>query len=83
MQKIIFYTRKKCPLCEKAKQVLQEIKSEYPFTLEEVDIDESDALTEKFGLMIPVVEIDGEVVQYGHVDKIVMIKRLQEKTTDF
>lgn len=71
------------PVIEKAKQVLQEIKSEYPFTLEEVDIDESDALTEKFGLMIPVVEIDGEVVQYGHVDKIVMIKRLQEKTTDF
>ena len=29
-------------------------------------ISNSDDWTEKYGLMIPVVEIDGEEVQYGH-----------------
>lgn len=82
MEKIVFYTRKKCPLCDKAKNVLMEIQNEYPFELEEVDIEESDNLTEKYGLMIPVVEIAGEAVQYGHIDRMLIINRLQEKTSD-
>jgi glutaredoxin len=81
VQKLILYSRKKCPLCDKAKDILLEIQNEHPFELEEVDIDESDALTEKYGLMIPVVEIEEEVVQYGQIDKTVIMKRLQQKTS--
>jgi glutaredoxin len=81
VQKLILYSRKKCPLCDKAKDILLEIQNEHPFELEEVDIDESDALTEKYGLMIPVVEIEEEVVQYGQIDRTVIMKRLQQKTS--
>jgi glutaredoxin len=81
VQTLILYSRKKCPLCDKAKDILLEIQNEHPFELEEVDIDESDALTEKYGLMIPVVEIEEEVVQYGQIDKTVIMKRLQQKTS--
>jgi glutaredoxin len=74
---LIFYTRKKCPLCDKAKVVIDELLEEHDFELIVKDIDESDELTEKYGIMIPVVEIDGEEVEYGHVNKIVISNRLQ------
>ncbi|HYK71576.1 MAG TPA: glutaredoxin family protein [Pseudoneobacillus sp.] len=77
---LTFYTRNKCHLCEKAKMVIEEIKQEMDFIYIEKDIDESDELTEKYGLMIPVVEIDGEEVGYGHVNKNVISNRLQEKS---
>lgn len=76
---LTFYTRKKCPLCDKAMAVIEEVREEIDFELIEKDIDESDELTEKYGLMIPVVEIDGEEVEYGHVNKVVISNRLQEK----
>lgn len=76
---ITFYTRDRCHLCDKAKAVLLELQAEQDFTIDEIDIDRSDDLTEKYGLMIPVVAIDGEEVQFGHIDKIMIRKRLQEK----
>jgi glutaredoxin len=77
---LTFYTRKKCPLCDKAKAVLEEVQAEIDFHLIENDIDDRDDWTEKYGLMIPVVEMDGEVVEYGHVNKFVISNRLHEKS---
>ena len=65
---LIFYTRKKCQLCLDAKLILQVLQSDHEFDIIEIDIDDSDELTERFGLMIPVIEIDGEIVQYGMID---------------
>ncbi|KON86379.1 glutaredoxin [Sporosarcina globispora] len=76
---LVFYTRSRCPLCDKAKDVIIEVKKEYDFNLIEKDIDESDELTEKYGLMIPVVEIDGIEVQFGHIDPITLGEALTEK----
>ncbi|KAF0818873.1 glutaredoxin family protein [Bacillus sp. ZZV12-4809] len=76
---LVFYTRSRCPLCDKAKRVLAQLKKEYDFKLIEKDIDESDELTEKYGLMIPVVEIDGHEVQFGHIDPITVGEALTEK----
>jgi glutaredoxin len=76
---LTFYTRKKCPLCDKAKVTIDELHNELDFELIIEDIDESDELTEKYGLMIPVVEIDGEEVEFGHVNKFVISNRLQGK----
>lgn len=80
---ITFYTRKRCPLCEKAKRTILELKEEWDFSLEEVDIDESDELTERYGIMIPVVNINGEEVAFGIINKIDISKRLQEKSENF
>jgi glutaredoxin len=65
---LIFYTREKCQLCLDAKLILQVLQSDHEFDIIEIDIDDSDELTERFGLMIPVIEIDGEIVQYGMID---------------
>ena len=80
---ITLYTRKRCSLCEKAKQTILELKEDWNFTLDEIDIDESDELTETYGIMIPVVLIDGEEVGFGIINKIDISKRLQEKLKNF
>ncbi|MBY0146396.1 glutaredoxin family protein [Neobacillus niacini] len=77
---ITFYTRKRCPLCEKAKELILELKEEWNFSFEEIDIDESDELTEQYGIMIPVVHINGEEVAFGIINKMDIRNRLQEKT---
>lgn len=76
---ITLYTRHGCHLCETAKQAILELKNEWDFTLEEVDIEQSDVLTEQYGLMIPVVQIDGEMAAFGQIDKNSLSNRLQQK----
>ncbi|MEH7352825.1 glutaredoxin family protein [Neobacillus drentensis] len=76
---ITLYTRNRCPLCDKAKAAILELKKESDFELKEIDIESSDELIERYGLMIPVVHLDGEEVGFGFVDKFDISKRLQEK----
>jgi glutaredoxin len=80
---ITLYTRQRCSLCEKAKQAILELKEDWNFTLEEIDIDRSDELTELYGIMIPVVHLDGEEVAFGIINKYDISKRLQEKSENF
>ncbi|HEY9577428.1 MAG TPA: glutaredoxin family protein [Pseudobacillus sp.] len=68
MKEVYFYTRAQCSLCEEAKRTLELVQEETPFHIYEINIDESDELTEKYGLMIPVVEMNGDIIQFGHVD---------------
>lgn len=77
------YTRARCPLCVRAKAILLELKEKWEFQYVEVNIEESDELTEKYGLMIPVVEIDGEEVQFGKIDKIFISEALTRKKASF
>jgi hypothetical protein len=67
--KLLLYSREKCPLCDKAKLMLEDIKRELGIQYEEIDIYSRDELTELYGLMIPVVEWRGEILQYGQIDK--------------
>ncbi|WP_430709353.1 glutaredoxin family protein [Peribacillus frigoritolerans] len=74
----VLYSRDKCPLCDKAKQALEEVKVESGIGYKEIDIHTDDDLLERFGLMIPVVEWKDEIVQFGNVDKSAL-NRLLEK----
>ena len=56
-----------------------ELKHECEFDYEERDINLSDDWTERYGLMIPVVEIDGKEVQYGQVNKKFIYETLTKK----
>lgn len=60
-------------------QILHLLQDDYLFEIVEKDIESSDAWTEKYGLMIPVIEIDGEIVQYGQIDPFTISKRLHKK----
>ncbi|MGE8206595.1 glutaredoxin family protein [Heyndrickxia sp. NPDC080065] len=76
---VVFYTRNQCHLCKEAKELLTILKNEYSFELIEKNIDESDELTEKYGLMIPVIEINQEIVQYGQIDYFTISNCLKER----
>lgn len=76
MHNVKLYTRRSCPLCEQAELVIDMIKEECSFVYEEVDIATSDDLTERFGLMIPVIEVDGEIIQYGQIDYATLSAKL-------
>lgn len=80
MPHITLYTRTSCPLCDKAKAVLLELKAERNFSLEEIDIGSSDELMEAYGLMIPVVLVDGVEAGFGSINKTDISNRLQEKS---
>lgn len=73
---LTLYTRNKCPLCDKAKQIIMELKEEFNFQYIEYDIDDRDELIERYGLMIPVVHVDGEEIQYGQVDRFTVEEAL-------
>lgn len=77
------YTRNGCPLCEKAIENLLALQSQHSFRMEEIDIAKSDELTERYGIMIPVILIDGEEVAFGKIDTDSISKRLHEKNTSF
>jgi glutaredoxin len=74
--KIILYTREKCPLCDEAKEEMAKLRH-LGYEIEEIDIYQDDELIERFGLMIPVVEYNGEILQYGQVDAYTVKRLLQ------
>jgi len=74
--KVVLYSKDECCLCDNAKAILRELQKEFSFQVEEVDIYKDDALLERYQIMIPVVEIDGEEVQCGIIQKDMIRKRL-------
>lgn len=64
MNKVIFYTREICPLCEEALSLLSLFQHEYNFELEKRDIHSNDEWLENYQLIIPVIEVNGEQL-YG------------------
>lgn len=63
-----FYTRPGCHLCEEARLMLKLVQEDVAFEINEVNIEEDEELHEKYMLMIPVVEFENEIIQYGQVD---------------
>jgi hypothetical protein len=53
------YSRRRCGLCDEAREVILGIRRESRFEFEEVLIDGNDALERDYGIRIPVVEVDG------------------------
>ncbi len=57
---VVIYSKSGCCLCDKAKAILLKVQTEIPFTLQEIDISQNQALFEKYQYVIPVVAINGE-----------------------
>jgi glutaredoxin len=60
MARITLYTRKDCPLCDEAAQMLRRLAPEFGLELEEVDIEGDPALLERYGEAVPAIALDGE-----------------------
>ncbi|MBT2758563.1 glutaredoxin family protein [Mesobacillus foraminis] len=75
--------RQRCHLCEEAKELLEKLQRTWQFDLLEVDIDKDDDLTERYGITIPVVVLDGEEIQAGIINKNFIIEAFSVKNVDF
>ncbi|MFJ8066079.1 glutaredoxin family protein [Psychrobacillus sp. NPDC096426] len=71
-----FYTRPGCHLCEDARIVLKLVQDDVAFEIKEFNIEEDDKLHEKYMLMIPVVEFENEIIQYGQIDYVTILDAL-------
>ena len=71
-----FYTRPGCHLCDDAKIMWNLGGEVVVFDINEVNIEEDDALHEKYMLMIPVIELEDEIIQYGQVDYATILEAL-------
>ncbi|UCD72206.1 MAG: glutaredoxin family protein [Syntrophobacterales bacterium] len=58
--KVQLYTKKECPLCVVAKEIILRVKKEIPFEFEEVDIESRGDIHEKFNEEVPVVFINSK-----------------------
>lgn len=74
---ITLYTRSNCELCEEAKLMLELVKEDFPLDYQEVDIESDDELHEKYMLMIPVIEKDGEILIYGKIGYVELLEALE------
>jgi glutaredoxin len=77
---IVLYSRPGCHLCIEAKEILNDLQHDFQLDIIERNIDESEDWTEKYGLLIPVVESNNETLQYGQIDYFSLRKRLQRKS---
>lgn len=73
---IHFYTRPGCHLCDDARLMLKLVQEDVEFEVNEINIEEDDALHEKYMLMIPVIELEGKIIQYGQVDYATILEAL-------
>ncbi len=55
----VLYTKDGCHLCERAREVLHRLESDFELEVKEVDITTSSDLYERYRYEIPVVVIDG------------------------
>ncbi|MDP2743593.1 MAG: glutaredoxin family protein [Dehalococcoidia bacterium] len=66
---MVFYTKKGCPLCDEARELLHCVQRETPFTMREVDIMTDSAIYEHYKTIIPVVVIDGKVTLGARIEE--------------
>jgi glutaredoxin len=71
----VLYTRRGCHLCDEMDRQLQR----HGITAQKVDIDDDPELQEKYGMVIPVVSINGRERFRGRISDI-LLKRLIENT---
>ncbi len=57
--RVIIYTRPGCHLCHEAKAVISASGCNDEFSLEEVNIDDDEALRQRYGYDVPVIFING------------------------
>ena len=60
MTRVVLYAARGCHLCDAARRVLEQVRADTPFELEEVDITGDPELEGRYRERIPVVLIDGE-----------------------
>jgi thiol-disulfide isomerase/thioredoxin len=62
------YGREHCHLCQDMLAALQELKPDYPFQLEVVDVDSDSDLQSRYGQRVPVLMAGNREICHYHFD---------------
>lgn len=65
----LLYGRQYCHLCHEMEEALERLQETLSFSFEAIDLDEYPELDIKFGELIPVLEIAGQVVCHYRLDE--------------
>lgn len=74
---VTVYSRHGCGCCSKAIDVVEGFRKKYPLQVEEVDVDQSPELRERYGKEVPVVEVGGKIRFRGKVDPVLFERLLR------
>ena len=80
--RVRMYSRRRCGLCDEAREVMAAAGRAVPFQFDEVYIDGDDALELRYGLRIPVVEVDGVEAFELTVDSARLEELLRQRPAD-
>lgn len=62
--RLTFYTKPNCPLCDEARDMLEDLNREFSLAVTEVNILSNPAIYEKYKYLIPVLELEtGQVIK--------------------
>lgn len=81
MTQVTLYGKPGCCLCDEARTVVEAVRAERAFELEEVDVSIDPRLWNAYGERIPVLEIDGVEAFELHVDRVELARRLDTVRT--
>jgi glutaredoxin len=73
---VTLYGKPGCHLCDDARELVQRVRADHPFELEEVDVSLDPELDREYGERIPVLELDGEELFEFHVDEAELVRRV-------
>ena len=78
---LVLYTRPGCHLCDEMKAELERARSRVrrPFRIREVDIESDEALEERYGQSIPVLEIAGSAAFKGRLTAEDFERKLEQR----
>jgi glutaredoxin len=74
--KITLYGKPGCHLCDTARTVVERVRADHEFELEEVDVSVDPVLHGRYGERIPVLELDGEELFEFFVQEASLRERL-------
>jgi hypothetical protein len=77
---LVLYSKPGCHLCDEMKHVIDAVSARVPLTVEVVDISTDPALTERYGLEIPVLLIDGKKAAKIRVSERELEEKLRRMT---
>jgi glutaredoxin len=68
VKRLTVYSRDECPLCEELLAQLAPWAAARGAALTVVDVDSDPVLARRYGLKVPLVDLSGETVCFGHLD---------------
>lgn len=75
--KVTLLSKPGCHLCEDARALLDELRVDHDFSLEEVDITTDPALFAQYRYEIPVVLQEGTEIARGRIEGHVLVRELR------